>query len=104
MGRWGRVVATLLAVLIGALGRDSLASVDTDTGMVGRERASAWEAGAAVLVTGLDDGTGANAAELDTEVETEEVVRCKADDRAADREATEPITDDREVVDGVEEE
>lgn len=92
----------LLTVVIGALGENSLASVDTDTGVVGSGGASAWDAGAAVLATGLDDGTGARAAELDTEVETEEVVRCKADDRAADREATEPITDDREVVGGVE--
>lgn len=89
-------------MVIGALGRNSLASVDTDTGVVGRGGASACDTVIAVLATGLDDGTGASAAELDTEVETEEVVRCRADDRAADREATEPITDDREVVGGVE--
>jgi len=93
----------VVAVVVVGFGRDSLASVDT--GVVGRGGASAWAADKLALVTGgLVTGVGASAVELATEVETEEVVRCKADDRAAEREATEPITDEREVVGGVEEE
>jgi hypothetical protein len=63
--------------------------------------AASWLGGKEVLgPTGLEDRTGAGVLVLDTEVEIEEVVRCNADDRAADRDATEPITDEREVVGG----
>lgn len=52
----------------------------------------------------LEEGTGMGAVVLDIEVEMEEVVRCKAEDKAAEREATEPITEEEsEVVGGVEE-
>lgn len=51
----------------------------------------------------LDEGTGIGAVALATEVDIEEVVRCSAEDRAAEREATDPITVERDVVGGVEE-
>jgi len=52
----------------------------------------------------VEDGIGMGAVDVATDVDIDEVVRCKAEDNAAEREATEPITDDKDVVGGVAEE
>ena len=50
---------------------------------------------------GMLEGTGTGEELLATEVETEEVVRCNAEDNAAESDATDPITDDIDVVEDV---
>lgn len=85
-----------------ALRRDSLASLDTGLGGRGAPTSARLE-DAVDPELQMEEGTGIGVVVLATEVEMEEVVRCKAEDKAAEREATEPITDEREVVGGAEE-
>ena len=53
---------------------------------------------------GVGLGAAAEAEVVATDVTTEEVVSWRAEERAADSEATEPITEERVVVGGVAEE
>lgn len=90
-----------------AWGGESLASVGAGVGGRGSTLSGGYEEDdeeeGVEAELQLEEGTGMGAVVLDMEVEMEEVVRCKAEDRAAEREATEPITEESEVVGGVEE-
>lgn len=89
---------------MGSIGAESLSLASVGSGVGGRggtiSREEADDGGEDEL---LEEGTGMGAVELETDVEMEDVVRCKADDKAAESEATEPITEERDVVGGVEE-
>jgi len=87
--------------VLGGLGGESLASLVAD-GVTGSGGATSGEGVDTELQ--VEDGIGMGAVDVATEVDIDEVVRCKAEDNAAEREATEPITDDKDVVGGVAEE
>lgn len=88
--------------MVVGLGGESLASFVNGVGSRGGT-ISGEEEDEGVEELQFEEGTGMGAVELETEVEIEEVVRCKAEERAAEREATELITEERDVVGAVEE-